>query len=260
VNTDGINANAEAGANWQPPPELTRATPRPVGLTGQGIASSCVAVLLIAGSVLLGAWLHVRAGREHALAQSMAAEGVVTGGQVTTIGPARGKGSFHQVDYRYRVAGQIYHSSTMVGGRAAQNLESESSVLIRYLRTDPARSWIVGYEPQITPYWAAPLAGLGMLVASSLLFIQVKRHRFLLEEGRVARGHVTGVRWVSSGHGGRYTVKYQFQLGGGTYEGSFQGSKKTDGATGTPVTILYDPDNPRRNARYPTPLVRIEEG
>jgi hypothetical protein len=259
VNTDGFNANAEAGGNWQPPPELTRATPRPVGLTGQGIAASCVAVLVMAGSVFLGAWLHVRAGREHALAQSMAAEGVVISGQITGIGPARGKGSFHRVDYRYRVDGQIYNSNASVAGRAAGNLEGETRVLIRYLRTDPAQSWLVGYEPQINPYWAAPLAGLSMVVASSLLFLLVKRQRFLLAEGRVARGHVTGVRWISSGQGGRYIVKYQFQLSGGTYKGSFKGSKKTEGATGTPVTILYDQDNPQRNTRYPSPFVRIAE-
>jgi hypothetical protein len=262
MNADGTNAAvAMAQENWRPPTELARSTPRPVSLTLQGIVASGLAVLLIAGGVLLAGWLSVQVGREKALAQRMAAEGVVTSGLVTEIGPAQGDDNEHKIRYRYQLNGQTYHTSATVGSSAAEGLEAGSGVQIRYLPTDPAQSWIVGHEPKATPVWTPPLVAVAMLFASGVIFFRIKRQRFLLADGRPALGRVTKVRWAGSNHGGgHYRASYEFTgPDGQMYTGCFRGSKKKCGAAGTPVTVLYVPDNPRRNGRYPMQFVKIAE-
>ena len=265
MNEHGIKAQSfrtegSQEENWRPPTELTHSTPRSVCLTVQGIVVSCVAVLLIAGGVGLAVWLYLNAGREHAFAQRMAAEGQVTSGEVTDVGPATGKDRRHKVTYRYEVDGKTYHAATVVGSDGAKSLKPGSSVHVSYVRSDPAQSWIVGHQPKPTPYGIAPLVGVTIWLGPVLIFLQIKRQRALLAEGRVALGHTAGGHWVSSGHGGHYAISYQFPAQDGkTYTGSFSGSKKKYGAVGIPVTILYDADNPRRSTRHPAPFVRIAD-
>ncbi len=260
MNEDGIKSpTLKADANWRAPSELARSTPRSVCLTWRGILVTCLAVLLVGGGIALGAWLYLQAGRGNTLARRMAAEGVVTSGVVTDVGPPRGEERRHKVYYRYEVDGRTYNSNTTVGSGRVGNLRAGHSVAVRYLRTEPARSWMVRHEPSPTPNWT-PLVGVGLWLPAVLIFLQIRRQRSLLAEGRVALGSVTGVRWVSSQHGGHYRISYQFQAAGGeTYKGGFQSSKKKFGATGTPLTILYDQDNPKRNGPYPMQFVKIEE-
>jgi hypothetical protein len=277
MNEHGIKAQSfrmegNPEESWRPPAELTHSTPRSVCLSVQGIVVSCVAVLLIAGGVGLAIWLYLHASREHAFAQRMAAEGQVTSGEVTDVGPATGKDRRHKVTYRYEVDGKTYHAATVVGSDGAKGLKPGSGVHVSYIRSDPAQSWLVGesggglrldgagHQPKPTPYGIAPLVGVTMLLGPALIFLQIKRQRALLAEGRVALGHTAGGHWVSSGHGGHYSISYQFPAQDGkTYTGSFSGSKKKYGAVGIPVTILYDPDNPRRSTRHPATFVRIAE-
>jgi hypothetical protein len=262
MNADEIKAAvSKVQEGWRPPSELARSTPRPVSLTWMGILKCCAAVLLVCGGAFLGPWLYVQAGRDHALAQRMAVEGALTSATVTYVGPAFGEDNHHKIRYRYQVNDRTLDASTTVGSSAAKGLQEASAVQVRYLATDPARSWIVGHEPERTPLWVAPLAGLGMLVTPVVLFLQIKRERSLLSEGRPAVGVVTKVRWFGGNHGrGNHRASYEFQTPDGqTYKGSFRGSKKKCGAAGDRATVLYEKDNPQRNARYPMQFVKIAE-
>jgi hypothetical protein len=52
-------------------------------------------------------------------------------------------------------------------------------------------------------------------------------------------------------------VLYEFQLLSGTVmKGRSNGGRRTPGV-GSPVCVLYDRDNPRRNAVYPLCLVKL---
>jgi hypothetical protein len=51
-------------------------------------------------------------------------------------------------------------------------------------------------------------------------------------------------------------VNYDFSIPDGS---QCQGRKHSDSqlAEGSVITVLYDPDNPRRNARYPMQTVKL---
>jgi hypothetical protein len=255
-------AVVRAQEKWRPPSELLRSTPRSVSLTWLGIVLSCLAVLLLGGGAFLGPWLFVQAGRDQALLERMAVEGAVTGGTVRSIGLAHGEDNHRKITFRYEVNGKSYDTSTTVGSNAAKGLQEAGGVQVRYLATDPSRSWIVGHEPQRTPVWVSPLAGLGMMVGPALIFFQLKRQRSLLTEGRPAVGVTTRIGWAGGYHDGegKYRARYQFRAQDGqTYKGSFRGSKRGCGAVGDSITVLYDADNPKRSTRYPMQFVRIAE-
>jgi hypothetical protein len=254
-------AVARAQEKWRAPSELARSTPRSVSLTRTGIVFVCLSVLLAGGGVFLGTWLFVKAGRDQAFAQQMATEGAVTSGTVTYIGAAYGDDGHRKITFRYEVNGKSYDTSTTVGSHAAKGLQEAGAVQVRYLESDPGQSWIVGHEPQRTPVWVSPLAGLGMMVGPLLIFFQLKRQRSLLSEGRPAVAVIMKIRWVGSNEGGgKYRASYQYLAQGGqTYKGSFRGSKRGCGAVGDSITVLYDADNPKRSTRYPMQFAKIAE-
>ncbi len=137
-----------------------------------------------------------------------------------------------------------------------------SDLQFRYLVMDPARSWIVGREPYYGDKWLIVLLVGPLFVLSGLsgIFIVTKvglPQRFLLAEGLIAQGHVTGVRGRRSGP--VHDVSYQFQVDGKDYGGLFSDPSEKEWATDASVTILYDRDDPRRHARYPMPWVRIKD-
>jgi len=246
---------------WRAPSELLRSTPRSVSLTWRGILFSGMAVLLFGGGAFLGPWLFVQAGRDQAFVERMAVEGAVTGGTVTYIGATHGEDDHRKITFRYEVNGKSYDASTTIGTRSAKGLQEAGRVQVRYLKSDPARSWIVGHEPEQMPVWVSPLAGLGMMVGPVLIFLQIKKERSLLVEGRPAMGVITKIRWIGGNHGGgNHRASYEFQaLGGQTFKASFRGSKRRCGAVGDSLTVLYDADNPKRSTRYPLQLVKIAE-
>lgn len=265
MNEAGITPQRQnAEASWRPLPELTRSsTPRPVRLSVPGIFPVFVFFLLgfFFGLLFVDSSIELR--RAYAFAQRMAAEGLVTSGKVTFVEQvSRGKTHYYMVGYRYQVDGKTYNSATRASQSDAMGLPRDRGVQVRYLGTDPARSWIVGLEPDHTEQWVivlivgslVVLAGwLGIFFGTSVVLPQ----RFLLAEGLIAQGHVTGVRGRRSGP--VHDVSYQFQVDGKDYGGLFSDRSEKAWATDAPVTILYDRDDPRHNARYPMPCVRIKD-
>jgi hypothetical protein len=96
-------------------------------------------------------------------------------------------------------------------------------------------------------------AGLGSL----LIFFALSRARDLLSGGRPAEARVTEVHRQTHSHGSSHRVELEFTvLSGAKHHGRLeQGSKPP--AVGSTLIIVYDPDQPKRQARYPMKLVRV---
>ena len=140
-------------SEWASPPELTlSSTPRPVRLTvPRVLVWSVVPAMLL---ILLSVAVSLRLRRQHAFVQRMATKGVVTNGKVAFVKGSfsgssltAGKYTYYVVGYRFQVDGETHSASTPVTPSDAMGLWKDGGVQVRYLRTDPARSWIVGREP-----------------------------------------------------------------------------------------------------------------
>lgn len=124
-----------------------------------------------------------------------------------------------------------------------------------YVESNPEISRLEGLE-RITasPIWLAPLATVLLSTVAFFIARDLARQRRLLEEGRAAAGVVTRLGMKTDK--GR-TVHYEFlTLGGSKAEGKFGPVRgKAVLAVGTPVTVIYDSDNPGFNRRYPLSVV-----
>ncbi|GEM_PF-777352 len=252
--------NSPDNESWRPPSELSGSLPRSVRFSGKGVFLMCIVALLAGGAVFLPVWIYQQTAKELELARLFAAHAnSLTNGVVTNVGPVTSDDEQHKVTYRYEVRGRSYEGSVRLSGRNVKRLQEQPAIVVRYLPDSPERSQIVGYEHRPPPAWLPLFIAGSMVFPIALLSLQLKRQRYLLAEGRTARGVVTGRRWVQS-EGARHTsMRYEFTTpAGGTQKGGFPGSPRRF-PEGTVITVLYDPDNPRRNARYPLEFVRIAE-
>jgi len=229
----------------QIPAELMRSSPRPVRLTGGGRAVATLALALAAGAAFSGPWLYALAEDS---AERRREAAVSTTAEVVRVDRER-------FTYSYAAAGRVYQ------GRARYRRRSPpgNGVVVHYRPSDPARSWLAGREPQGLPFWLVPVAPAGLALAALALGFALRRQRALLSEGYAALARVTEARRVRTGthSGSGYRVDYEFRtLSGASRSGHFDDSKKPP--PGSLLIILYDPDQPRRQARYPLSLVRID--
>ena len=92
-----------------------------------------------------------------------------------------------------------------------------------------------------------------LVILSGLMVLVIQRERGLLSEGRPAPARITKVRRVKNGH----VLRYEFAtLNGEVVKGS--GESRRAQPVGATLCVVYDRDNPRRNARYPLKLVRVD--
>jgi hypothetical protein len=106
--------------------------------------------------------------------------------------------------------------------------------------------------------WLPPLVFGASLAVSALLSAALRRQWSLLAHGRPAQATVTqtkrgvpGVKTAAS------RVHYEFRiLSGARRTGQYYVEKGAPPA-GAALTVLYDPENPRRNSSYPLSLVRL---
>jgi hypothetical protein len=107
------------------------------------------------------------------------------------------------------------------------------------------------------PLWLPPVLLVAGGVSALLIRLKLSRERRLLEDGHAAPGIVT--RLGARTDKGRL-VYYEFA----TYSGSTVKGKygpvhgKWVLAVGTPIVVLYDRDQPKRNTRYPSSLVTLD--
>src|ERR1019366_5314842 len=238
--------------SWTPPDGLGYSSLRPVSLTGGGIALLVVAVLMILGAVAAGIGLGTTAKRQAKDHRLLQEQGVNTEAQITRVWRSGDKNQQHLVSYRFTVQEREYVARKVVPPRIWQTLKAGSSLPVRFLPSDPKVNHPSEWSDTPMPSWLPYLLS-GALVATAFgCTIPLRIQMRLLTEGRPAPGTVTGHRRTKDGT----ILRYEFVLlNGATAKG--RGQSRRPPAIGAPICVLYDPENPRRNAPYPLTLVKL---
>ena len=226
-----------------------------------------VLVLLFAGG--FGYWGHSRWGennsyagpgiglgttarqqaKDHRLLQE---QGVNTDAQITRVWRSTGKDQQHWVSYRFTVQERTYTARKGVPPRIWQTLRAGSSLPVRFLPSNPKVNHPIEWDDTPMPNWVPYLVFAALVGTASALAMRLRKQMQLLTEGRPAPGIVTGHRRTKNGT----IIRYEFQLmNGATAKGRSQSRRPP--AIGAPICVLYDPENPRRNAPYPLCLVKL---
>jgi hypothetical protein len=238
--------------NWTPPDGLGYSSLRPVQLTGAGIALLVLAALMILGAVAAGIGLGTTARRQAHDQRLLQEQGVNTDARITRVWRSTGKDQQHLVSYRFTVQEREYAARKGVPSRIWQDLRAGSSLPVRFLPSNPKVNHPTGWDDTPMRPWVAYLVSGELVAIALVLAILLRKQVRLLTEGRPAPGIVTGHRRTRSGT----VIRYEFALlNGATAKG--RGQSRRPPAIGSQVCVLYDPENPRRNAPYPLCLVRL---
>lgn len=245
---------------WKVPPELEQPLPRPVRLSGNGITScvlalACIVFGLVMSVRVVTAGLRRQASNE-ALARDVTTEGREAEATVTSLHTGLG----HVVFYKFTVDNQSYGRGAFITPKHWQSLQIGSSLAIRYLPSDPTKSYPDADPPNSQNQWSTVVPMVGMILFFMLSFAAIQlsfvlpQHR-LLARGRPARGVVTRCR-VSQSRRGGYVVYYDFPLDDGSQQQG-RGRSRSQLPEGSTLPVLYDSNRPRRNTPYPLEAVKL---
>jgi hypothetical protein len=238
--------------NWTPPDGLGYSSLRPVSLTGGGIALLVVAGAMLLGAVAAGIGLGTAARRQAKDHRLLQEQGVNTDAQITRVWRSGDKNQQHLVSYRFTVQERAYVARKGVPPRIWQTLKAGSSLPVRYLPSDPKVNHPTEWDDTPMPNWLPYLLSGALVAIAFGVTIPLRIQMRLLTEGRPAPGTVTGQQRTKDGT----ILRYEFVLlNGATAKG--RGQTRRPPAIGSPICVLYDPENPRRNAPYPLTLVKL---
>ena len=243
---------AKLVANWSAPPELGGSPPRPVRLTGAGLALTVIALGMLAGGLILGVKLSNDFARRNQTASLLKEQGADTTATIIRLWRGSDKDRTRHVSYQYQIQGGVYHGSAQPPRSIWEGLTEGSTLRIRYLPSNPLVSRPVDWEPQQPPAWLPLFVPACFAVYTVIIFVMLKKQRSLLEDGRAAPGIVHRVARTKDGK----RVRYDFLMPGGLREKGSGSARLERVEPGSVITIIYDPDQPRRNAPYPFALVR----
>jgi hypothetical protein len=238
--------------------ELDRPLPRPVRLTGAGIVYCFFGSALI---VFLAAVITNQVTKDlrkqaaiELLVHRIAADHRETEATVTRLWSGIGR---QGVVYHYNVDGRSYDAHSDIASEHWQTLQVGFSLGVSYLAIDPSHAYPSADPPHLESLWwmSYPFDGFFLLFGAWLLST-VWREGRLLARGCVSRAVVTRCEATRGRGGVVYIFYYEFPLptGGLCRDKSEMGRPLP---AGSPVTVLYDPDNPRRNSPYPMGLVKV---
>jgi hypothetical protein len=238
--------------SWTPPDGLGYSSLRPVQLTGAGIALLVVAGSMLLGAVAAGIGLNTSARQQAKDHRLLEEQGVITDAQITRLWRSGGEDRQYWVAYRFTAQERAYDMRKKVPTRIWQKLTTGSSLPVRFLPSDPKVNHPNGWNDIPTPVWVPYLVSGALAAIASVLTILLRIQMRLLTEGRPAPGIVTGLRRTRDGT----VIRYEFKLlNGATAKG--RGQSRRPPAIGSPICVLYDPENPCRNAPYPLKLVKL---
>jgi hypothetical protein len=242
----------ELQRRWTPPDGLDRSRPRPVRLTGAGKAVLRVAVALFVGALAAGIALEFVASREAEAQRLLQEQGVNTEGRITRLWRSRGEDKQPWVAYRFTAQGHVYERRAKAPLRIWRNLQVGSDLPVRYLPSNPVLNHPCDWQQKPMPAWIPYLVAAGLAVPGRLVMLGIRSQRRLLAEGRPAPALVT--RHTQTQHG--KTIHYEFPVLSGAIAKGRSGPTRKPPAPGATICVLYEPENPRRNAPYPLSLVK----
>jgi hypothetical protein len=221
-------------------------------LTGSGIAMAVLAGAMLLGAVVAGIGLNTTARRQAHDQRLLQEQGVIVDAQITRVWRSTGKDQQHLLSYRFTVQEREYVARKVVPPRIWQTLRAGSSLPVRFLPANPKVNHPIGWDDHPMPNWVPYLVFGELAVIAMVLAMLLRKQMQLLTEGRPAPGIVTGHRRTKNGT----VIRYEFQLlNGATAKG--RGQSRRPPAIGAPICVLYDPENPRRNAPYPFNFVKL---
>jgi hypothetical protein len=240
---------------WKAPESLGYSSMRPVRLAKCGIAMAAAAVTLAIGGLVLGTVLMKQSTREEKEARLLSAEGTSAQATVVRVWRSGGESDSPRVRYTFTVDGREFTTSHRVPRKIWNTLKEGDAIEIRYAPADPSINHPVAWTGRVTPLFLALLMPLMFLGFAWGFVWLIRRQWNLLAEGRPAPAIVTSVKRTDKA----VLVRYEFPLlNGAIQKGKTNTSRKAIPGIGDVVCVLYDPDNPRRNALYPLQFVRME--
>ena len=245
---------------WSPPRELRHSAPRQVRLSHTGVSLAIVAALLVLGTVAAAVTLGRMSLRETETYQLLESRGKETDARVIRLWRSKGENKRRHVEYRFELDGHTYFKAANVPLAIWKTLEAGGLLPVRYLPSNPDLNHPSAWRQKPMSIWLAVLLPAGLLTLLICVVIALRRQIELSAEGRAAPAVVTRLQKVHHSHGGGVTIiHYEFRLlSGGIAKGKSSSQRK--GVTaGTVLSVLYDPNNPRRSALYPLDLVRVNE-
>lgn len=242
---------SELGRHWTPPDGLQISRSRQVRWTVAGKTVFALAVVFFVGALAGGVALGVLASRQADEQRLLREQGVDTQGHVARLWRSGDKSQTRWVAYRFTVQGRTYPGRAQAPVRIWKNLQVGSDLAVRYLPSNPAVSYPLGREPRLMPMWVSWLVAASLAAIGGLFTLPLRRQSWLLAQGRPAPAVVTRHTKTDKGT----LVHYEFALLSGSIAKGKSGLTRKPTAIGAALCVFYDPDNPRRNAPYPLPLV-----
>jgi hypothetical protein len=249
---------SELRLQWHPPDGLNRSRPRPVRLTGPGKALLVIAIILGIAAPAAGIALGLVARRQVENARLLREESAVTEGRVTRLWRGRDDEKQPWMAYRFSGQGQTYERNAKVSLRRWQGLRVGSPLPVYYVPSRPDLSNPFTTARTAMPPWVPFLVAIILAGGSFLATLPIRSQHRLLSEGRPAPGLVMKhgqARRSSHGRGLESKYYYEFPLLSGAIAKGEAGPCKNPPVIGSTIPVIYDPDNPRRNAPYPFSLV-----
>jgi uncharacterized protein DUF3592 len=243
---------ARAVANWAAPPELAGSPPRPVRMTGTGVLLMVVALGMLLGGVILGLKLRNDSNARSATVALLAEHGEETNGTVLRLWRTTGKNKSYRVRYQFGAQGQVYHSESEAPRGQWERLNEGAAIRVRYLPANPSINQPADWEPKQIAPWLVVAVPAFLAIIAFFNVIMLRKQRRLLEDGRAAPGVINKVTRTKNGK----RVRYDFLLPGGLKEKGSGLLTRGTAEIGAVLTVVYDPDEPSRNAPYPFNLVR----
>jgi hypothetical protein len=242
----------DGNQSWSPPDRLGKSSIRAVRLSNRGRVVACVAGILFAGALAAGIFFARTVRLEQQEQRLLDQQGITVDAVIARVWRNNDKSREPRVTYRFTYRNVILSHTVGVPLNQWRQLKEGAPLAVRFVPSRPEVSHPVDWPRRGMPAWfpflfSALLAGGGALIAS-----QVARQMRLLAEGRPTPGRMTSFRRTN-----QLVIRYEFQLpGGATLKGRADMCKMPE--SGKPLCVLYDPENPRRNALYPLPLVRLD--
>jgi hypothetical protein len=239
---------------WRAPAELVaRSTPRDVRYTKSARVMFAILGVGIMGFATVGVLLIPgmrRAMQDNELVrrEGVAIDGIITGRRTT-----HGKNESYHVTYAYEVGNRRFTSDARVARRDYGRLTIGAKAIVHYAPSRPELSQLDGADrdpPQ-----------LRMLIFLPILFLLIAPFSAMRLRKLLAWGTPTGaiITRVSPTKGGK-AIRYQFlDPNGEVVTGSDVVPSPGAVKAGDVITVVFDPDRPRRKARYPMPMVMVGE-